>query len=376
MPANMDWKFTWIDDLNAVAMTDFVRRWQALVDNSPQARVFHEPVIVRAWLESKGAALGALPSFCWGARDDGCQVLVPFCRIHGGWRRAWERRLISVGEPHFDYQNPVGTAGQGGVLPWAEFWTSLTNELERAGRFERAMLLRLSAEGAPSASRPDGAHESPYICLAGCRTLEDLLEQRPQKHRTDVRRQLRRLNEQGLVELQVYGPQQLAETRDELDRMRAAYEDLWEGAPSARLFRQPGTLAFYERLLDLALPPGLVHFSVLRLGDRPISWHFGFLHRAVLHWYKPTYDKQFERFSPGKVHLASVIEHGLQHGWKEIDLGCGQEDYKYRWTNTARALLQWQWEALSWRGRLVRCAKSLARPARSLVRLGTPLAGP
>lgn len=45
MPPKLDWKFAWIDALDAVLTHDFVGCLQALGDNCPPARVFPESVI-------------------------------------------------------------------------------------------------------------------------------------------------------------------------------------------------------------------------------------------------------------------------------------------------------------------------------------------
>jgi CelD/BcsL family acetyltransferase involved in cellulose biosynthesis len=142
-----------------------------------------------------------------------------------------------------------------------------------------------------------------------------------------------------------------------VQRLRESHERLWAGTSSHGLFGQPGTFAFYEHLVEVGLPAGLVHFSVQRLGDRPISWHFGFLGRRVLHWYKPTYEREFEGFSPGKVHLARLVELGVGDGWREIDLGPGTESYKRLWTDDVRPLVQWHWQADSLRGKLYQAGR-------------------
>lgn len=345
------WEFLWIDGYDQVLSAGFCFRWQALVDRCPHARVFQEPAVARAWLESKAMALGLSPRFCWGSSAAGHEVLVPFCLRPCGPRNAWQRRLTALGEPHFDYQDPAAAAQEQTTLDWDGFWESLSWELSRTGTCEHAMLLRLSPTVSPRDTRADDCGESPYIPLLAFRSLDELLQQRSASHRSNVRRRSRSLLALGELQLHACPPGDRQGAGEELERLRAAYERLWDGTPSSTLFRQPGTLLFYEKLLDYALPQGLVHFSTLRLNGRPISWHFGFLHRGVLHWYKPTYDVAFRKFSPGKVHLALLVDLGIRQGWKEIDLGCGQEQYKYDWTDAARPLAQWHWRAATWRAR-------------------------
>jgi CelD/BcsL family acetyltransferase involved in cellulose biosynthesis len=179
---------------------------------------------------------------------------------------------------------------------------------------------------------------------------------------------MRRFEEQGLISLRVFGVDELPAACDELHRMCAAYELLWGGTPSGGLFRLPGTLAFYQRLLKSGLSRGWLHFSTVTLDSRPVSWHFGFLHRGVLHWYKPTYEKTMQLFSPGKVHLALLLQRGFAEGWREFDFGCGTEAYKYLWTDSQRPLRTWQWTTNDLRGRCLRQLREVARAALGVCR--------
>jgi CelD/BcsL family acetyltransferase involved in cellulose biosynthesis len=365
------WRFEWIEGTEAVLSEEFSSRWQGLVARSTRGSVFEEPAVTRAWLASKGSALGATPRFCWATSDCGAEALVPFCQLPRTGRSLWRGRLIAVGEPHFDYQNPVGAAGREGSVPWETFWAALRGELRRNGRFQEAMLLRLTKEVVGDHGDGGPPLESPYIALCPYRDCDEFLRSRPRSHRTDVRRQGRRLRELGEVEFHCHTPDDQAEARSELRRLRAAHEALWAGTPSGQLFESPGTYDFYERLIDGALPRGLVHFSVLRLSGRPISWHFGFLHRNVLHWYKPTYDRRFEEYSPGKCHLAHLVDVGIRNGWREIDLGGGAEAYKLRWTDAARQLHHWFWRDDTWKGRCWNGAQRALRTLRGAWSRGT-----
>jgi CelD/BcsL family acetyltransferase involved in cellulose biosynthesis len=351
------WRFEWIEGDEEVLSPGFLAVWEGLVRRSRNAHVFQEPVLVRAWLETKGAALGLVPRFCRASSDSGEEVLVPFCQVPRGHRNAWRRRLVSVGQPHFDYQDPVATWPPEATPPWPRFWPRLREELAKQGRWEHAMLLRLGTSSAAPDTDSDTARAAPVIRLEGRTTLEDVLKDRSANHRTDVRRRIRRLDDLGAVEFRSYAPLERSAAREELHRLRDAHGRLWAGTPSQGLFREPGTFAFYESLVEAALPAGLVHFSVQRVAGRPVSWHFGLTQGDVLYWYKPTYEKELEAFSPGKVHLARLIELGLGLGWREIDLGAGTEPYKYLWTDEARPLAQWQWQADTWRERMYRLGR-------------------
>jgi CelD/BcsL family acetyltransferase involved in cellulose biosynthesis len=358
-----DWKFNWIEGYERIFSVEFLARWQALVDQSPVANIFQEPVMVQAWLATKAAAMGRTPIFCWGSNLEGHQALVLFCQIPAGWRNMWQRQLVGVGQPYFDYQDPVAAAPRGQTIDWTAFWDCLAEELEWQG-FEQARLPRLRPDVCPAAGRISDAGLSPYISLAGSGDLEEFLRHRSPRRVSRIRRMTRRLEKRGKLDLVMYSPGEQTAAFSELQRMCGEYERLWEGTPSADFFRQPGTMAFYQRLLEWALPRGLVRFSVLRLAGRPISWNFSFFHRNIFHAYTITYDREFAGHSPGKIHLIRLIDLGLRSGWKEIDLGQGDEEYKFDWTDTARPLTEWKWLTANRRRQFYQWMRHVARPIR------------
>jgi CelD/BcsL family acetyltransferase involved in cellulose biosynthesis len=70
--------------------------------------------------------------------------------------------------------------------------------------------------------------------------------------------------------------------------------------------------------------------SVLRAGDRIVAVHVGMRSHRVLHWWFPTYDQEFARFSPGIILLFRLAEVLAGQGLNLIDLGKGEDPYKQR----------------------------------------------
>ncbi|QDU81311.1 hypothetical protein Pla110_30520 [Polystyrenella longa] len=67
--------------------------------------------------------------------------------------------------------------------------------------------------------------------------------------------------------------------------------------------------------------------SVLYVDDKLLAMHFGIKTRDALHWWFPTYEPEYRRYSPGLLlllHLARSQDLGLKY----IDLGKGPEEYK------------------------------------------------
>ncbi len=78
--------------------------------------------------------------------------------------------------------------------------------------------------------------------------------------------------------------------------------------------------------------------SVLRAGGRILAAHAGMRSRHVLHWWFPSYDVQFHKYSPGMVLLFRMAAAATGAGISTIDLGKGDEPYKQTLANAATEL--------------------------------------
>lgn len=150
--------------------------------------------------------------------------------------------------------------------------------------------------------------------------------------RTDIRRQRKRLSERGIIRLCI------PESRDEILKYLPVFFEMhnreWVLKGYNVKFKNPNMRDFYKNLVDLLYPQGL-HFSYLLCGEDIVSMHMGFISNNWLFWYVPTYNSDFEKQSPSKVHLSYLIEEGLEKGWKGVDFLQGDEFYKLQWTSHA-----------------------------------------
>ena len=76
-----------------------------------------------------------------------------------------------------------------------------------------------------------------------------------------------------------------------------------------------------------------MHASTLSIGDRAISWEFGFYLNATLYNYQGTFDEEFFRLSPGQLHNYKTFEWAFQRGARVFDCLLGLEAYKNDWTD-------------------------------------------
>lgn len=73
--------------------------------------------------------------------------------------------------------------------------------------------------------------------------------------------------------------------------------------------------------------------SVLYVGDEVAALHFGMRSTSVWHYWFPSYNHQFQQYSPGLILLLKMIESAEDLGIQMIDLGKGDESYKQRVSN-------------------------------------------
>jgi CelD/BcsL family acetyltransferase involved in cellulose biosynthesis len=69
-------------------------------------------------------------------------------------------------------------------------------------------------------------------------------------------------------------------------------------------------------------------------GDKVVAWNYGFDFHGTWFWYQPTFDTEFERYSPGFCLLSMLIEEAAEnHALSVVDLGLGAGEYKERFAN-------------------------------------------
>jgi CelD/BcsL family acetyltransferase involved in cellulose biosynthesis len=149
-------------------------------------------------------------------------------------------------------------------------------------------------------------------------------------HRTNVRRNRKRLAKQGQVRLWTASTKE--EIRQLLPEFFQVHDDIWHSRSLPGKFHDPLMRKYYYHMVECLWDKGL-HFSTLMCSGDHISYHFGFLSGGWLLYYKPTYRIQYQNFSPGKVHVSYLIEEGIKAGWKGLDFLQGNEPYKLQWSN-------------------------------------------
>jgi CelD/BcsL family acetyltransferase involved in cellulose biosynthesis len=243
-----------------------------------------------------------------------------------------------------DYQSPVIASGSGAeVLP-----ALLDASLEYFGRrivyrFASIPETDLAARILPSYLSSRGLAVAEHVQTAprlsiGGRTYSQIESTWSPSHRTDVRRQRKRLT--ALGQLSLWRPQKLEEAQAFLEELFIVHDEKWLSQGQPGRFRDPAERRHFAAIVNRMWGRGL-HLSALRCGETNLSYGLGFFSDNWLQWYRPTYKTAYHNLSPGKVHISMLIEEACQNQWRGFDFLGGAEAYKLQWTNEVMRIMDY-----------------------------------
>lgn len=104
----------------------------------------------------------------------------------------------------------------------------------------------------------------------------------------------------------------------------------WAGTPHPSLFLEPVQRQFYQSMADATSKTGCLRFSRLSLNGKPIAFHFGFLYAGEFLWYKPTFDIELARYSPGEVLVLHLLRASEAKHASVFHFGIVDEAFEHR----------------------------------------------
>jgi CelD/BcsL family acetyltransferase involved in cellulose biosynthesis len=317
----MNWEIEFAKDFVEIYTDSFQANWQKNFENAKTSHVFFHPSLCLAWLDAYRPIRKIEPLFCL-ARRGGMQVFFPLVLWKQNWKNAYRRLIIPVGYSDFDYHDPVASRDLS-QTEWHSFYAALLASLRSRINYDsvhiNGILTVLNKEH--WSKEKDFA---PYSNLEQFSNTEQYMQSLSTSLRGDVRRQIRRIEENGLLDLQQINA--IPAALEELPDFLRYHSEKWP-----RSYKAPG---FHANLLKYGLGSGKVHFSILKCGNDKISWHLGFIHNKTFYYYMPVINPLYEKYSPGKIHLFKLIEYSILNGYKIFDHLRGDENYKAGWTDS------------------------------------------
>ncbi len=179
-------------------------------------------------------------------------------------------------------------------------------------------------------------YDSPYLDLSGGfdRYLEGVRsgEGKPFRRQFELMRKLER----------EIGPVRVEWDCNDYDSLACVLDwksDQYISSGQTNLMRAGTTSrAIVERLFHKRSPECRGQLSLLYAGDTLLAGHFGIASSTVLHWWFPSYDRTYAKYSPGLLLLLCLAREAAIHGIKRIDLGRGGEEYKTRFRSGAQRI--------------------------------------
>lgn len=277
------------------------------------------------------------------AREEGRLVgLLPMSRIKTDARGLYFSQATNFARG--DYQPPIIASGADPeVLPrlldasLAHFgrrilyWFAGIPETHPAARL---LPSHLSSRGLTIVEQSQVA---PRLNIEG-RTYSQIESTWSASHRTDVRRQRKRLG--ALGELSLWQPQSLSEAHSFLEEFFVVHDEKWLSQGHPGRFHDPAERRHFRAIADRMWGRGLL-LSALRSGQTNISYGFGFLSDGWILWYRSTYRGDYQNYSPGKVHIALLLEEACQNQWNGFDFLTGPEAYKLLWSNGSMRVIDY-----------------------------------
>jgi len=312
------------------AIEAIANEWDLLVGDSFTA-AFSRPHLYLAWLDAFRTPNIAIVT----ARNDGRLVgVLPLARFRTDARGLYFTLIAPFARG--DYQPPIVDPavapealpamldlgfrhlGKRGVYWWPNIpITDPSLELLRSFFATRRMPCMEEHEIAPR------------IRLNGA-SFADVEKSWTTKHRTDVRRRRKMMSAKGPVSL--WQPATLDEAEPVLAEFFRVHDERWLARGLPGMFQNPAHRRYFQAVLRRLWGKNL-HFSTVRCGGVDVSYHFGFFAEGWVQWYRPSYRISYSEFSPGKLHIALVIEQACQSHWKGVDLLLGGEPHKDLWAN-------------------------------------------
>jgi len=100
---------------------------------------------------------------------------------------------------------------------------------------------------------------------------------------------------------------------------------------------------------------------ILWADNEPAAYRLGFLTKNTFQGWQTSYNLKYSEYSPGKLLTAKAIEDCFTKNITCFDFLCGEKTYKIDWCNDLEVLYAYEWQANTFRSRLVNAGGAVKR---------------
>lgn len=333
-----------VSPLRAELSEGLSREWDSLAD-SLNASPFLRPGWILAWWSAFGS--GRL-SLVQSRRGSSLEGLLPVARHLGATRSPTNWHTPEFGplcaEDGADalLAQLFSRRSRTVELGWVTAGSAVLNWLERAAT-DAGYAVSLRARERSPIVHLDGDWQAYERSLSG-------------NLRRDLGRRRRRLEELGEVTLDVRSSPEGLEEAFSLEALG------WKGSRQTAMSSRPHTARFYREIARWATERGWLRLIFLRVGGRPLAFHFALETAETYYALKGGFDPSFSPYSPGALMIHATLERAFREGLRRYELLGNSDWYKRRWTADAREKLLFQAFAPTPLGGLNRTAEEFGRP--------------
>ncbi len=173
---------------------------------------------------------------------------------------------------------------------------------------------------------------SPWLDLPA--TWEELMQRTSRNLRSQLGRRQRALEREGTLTLRTVADP--AEVNQELERFLQLEASGWKGRAGTAILSDPRTERLYRDFAQAAASRGWLRIYSLELDGQLIAGDYGCSFAGTGFLIKTAFSETHERFSPGVVLRAKILQAAIQEGLTSYDFLGGPEHYKQRWASALR----------------------------------------
>jgi CelD/BcsL family acetyltransferase involved in cellulose biosynthesis len=202
--------------------------------------------------------------------------------------------------------------------------------LDPSEAFTRHLIEHAGAAGRQRIVRP--ALRSPYVALDGdFAAYEQTL---PSKFRREINRRLRKLGEEGEVEIA------FSDGRGDLDRLLdegvAVEGSGWKTAQGTAIAQDDAAERLYRDVARWAAERGWLQLGFVRVGGRAVAFSYALAVDDTVHVLKVGFDPAYARFAVGTLLTREAVARAYEQGRTVYDFLGGEDRYKLDWTDRVR----------------------------------------
>jgi hypothetical protein len=322
------YKIEFITDWETIWSDDFQNQWLKWFEESEEPNIFFHPEFVKVWIETYLEIRDIKPIFCLAKDEQNNIVFLPLVLWSKDWKSAFEKVIVPVGYSDYDYHDPIVK----GEIDFCIFWDSLLKNLKNKFSFNTFITDDIRQYFLSKNFKDINEEECPFVELNKFNDINSYIEFLSKSSRKEIRKNIRSLKELGVFDFKVL------DKKESLDTLNILLEHHTKRYPNA--YKAP---KYHRNLINNLLEKKLLHFSVLTLDDKIISWRIGFIYNKIYYSYLPVFDNKFSKYSISKLHIIYVIEYLIDNKYKIYDLMRGAKSYKKTFSTNSRSIYSYNY---------------------------------